>query len=345
MINEKSFDKLVQGKQVGLYTIESATGLKAQITNYGAKIVTLFVPQADGTLVDVVLGFSTLDEWLAQEVYFNGINGRVAGRISYAQAEIAGQLYHFTQNSGEHTLHGGTHGFNDKVWDVQEVTANSISLHYLSPDGEEGFPGNMHVVVRYVVEGNDLNIYYDANTDQPTIINLTNHAYFNLKGEGNGTIHDHTLQVMAEQYIPYDDKAVPLGTVVPVDNTPMDMREPVKIAERIDLSFFAAGLGIDNGWALPGWDKHTENPPLQLAAILEGGGRTMETWTTFPCMQVYSGNYVEKHLGKSGQMYDVQCAICLEAEMFPDAIHYEQFPNTILRPDEQWHHQTLYRFL
>ena len=345
MINEKSFDKLVQGKQVGLYTIESTTGLKAQITNYGAKIVTLYVPQSDGNMVDVVLGFKTLDEWLAQEVYFNGINGRVAGRISYAQAEIDGELYHFTQNSGEHTLHGGTHGFNDKVWDVQEVTANSISLHYLSPDGEEGFPGNMHVVVRYVVEGNDLNIYYDANTDQPTIINLTNHAYFNIKGEGNGTIHDHTLQVMADEYIPYDDKAVPLGNVATVDHTPMDMRDPVLIADRIDLPFFASGLGIDNGWALPGWDKHTEKQPLQLAAILEGGGRTMETWTTFPCMQVYSGNYVEKHVGKSGQTYDVQCAICLEAEMFPDVIHYPLFPNTILRPGEEWLHTTVYRFL
>lgn len=345
MINEKSFDQIVQGKQVGLYTLATSDGLKAQITNYGAKIVSLFVPDAAGNVADVVLGFSTLDEWLNQEVYFNGINGRAAGRVSGAQFDIDGTTYHLSENCGEHTLHGGYHGFNDKVWDVVEVSDTAIKLHYLSPDGEEGFPGNLHVYVTYLVHGKDLVIQYDATTDAPTILNLTNHAYFNLKGEGNGTIHDHTLQVMAEQYIPYDDKAVPLGTVVPVDNTPMDMREPVKIAERIDLPFFAAGLGIDNGWALPGWDKHTENPPLQLAAILEGGGRTMETWTTFPCMQVYSGNYVEKHLGKSGQMYDVQCAICLEAEMFPDAIHYEQFPNTILRPDEQWHHQTLYRFL
>jgi aldose 1-epimerase len=345
MINEKSFDKLVQGKQVGLYTIESTTGLKAQITNYGAKIVTLYVPQSDGNMVDVVLGFKTLDEWLAQEVYFNGINGRVAGRISYAQAEIDGELYHFTQNSGEHTLHGGTHGFNDKVWDVVEVTANSISLQYLSPDGEEGFPGNMNVVVRYVVEDNDLNIYYDANTDKPTIINLTNHAYFNLKGEGQGDIHDHTLQVLADEYIPYDENTLPMGCVIPVDGTPMDMRQPTTIADRIDDVFFASGLGIDNGWALPGWNQLCDNPPLRLAAVLKGGKLAMETWTTFPCMQVYSGNYVEHHLGKSDTEYFPQCAICLEAELFPDAVHHNQFPNSIIRPDQKWQHQTIYRFI
>ena len=345
MINEASFNQIVQGKQVGLYTLITSEGLKAQITNYGAKIVSLFVPNAAGEVADVVLGFSTLDEWLNQEVYFNGINGRVAGRVGGAKIEIDGTTYHLTKNCGEHMLHGGKQGFNDKVWDVVEVSEHAIKLHYLSVDGEEGFPGNMDVYVTYIVRGKDLIIQYDATTDQPTIINLTNHAYFNLKGEGNGTIHDHTLQVMADEYIPYDDKAVPLGTVVPVAGTPMDMREPQLIADRIDLPFFAPGLGIDNGWALPDWDKHTDNPPLKLAAILEGGGRTMETWTTFPCMQVYSGNYVEKHVGKSGQMYDVQCAICLEAEMFPDAIHYPLFPNTVLRPDENWQHQTVYRFI
>lgn len=345
MINEASFNQIVQGKQVGLYTLTTSEGLKAQITNYGAKIVSLFVPNATGEVADVVLGFSTLDEWLNQEVYFNGINGRVAGRVGGAKIEIDGTTYHLTKNCGEHMLHGGKQGFNDKVWDVVEVSEHAIKLHYLSVDGEEGFPGNMDVYVTYIVRGKDLIIQYDATTDQPTIINLTNHAYFNLKGEGNGTIHDHTLQVMADEYIPYDDKAVPLGTVVPVAGTPMDMREPQLIADRIDLPFFAPGLGIDNGWALPDWDKHTDNHPLKLAAILEGGGRTMETWTTFPCMQVYSGNYVEKHVGKSGQTYDVQCAICLEAEMFPDAIHYPLFPNTILRPGEEWLHTTVYRFL
>ena len=344
MINEASFNQIVQGKQVGLYTLTTPEGLKAQITNYGAKIVSLFVPNAAGEVADVVLGFSTLDEWLTQEVYFNGINGRTAGRIGGAQIEIDGETYHLTKNCGEHMLHGGKQGFNDKVWDVVEVKDSSIKLHYLSVDGEEGFPGNMDVYVTYVLRGKDLIIQYDANTDKPTILNLTNHAYFNLNGEGNGTIHDHTLQVIADEYIPYDDKAVPLGTVVPVEQTPMDMREPVLIADRIDLPFFAPGLGIDNGWALPGWQKDNHSS-LQLAAILKGGGRTMETWTTFPCMQVYSGNYIEKHQGKSGNMYDVQCAICLEAEMFPDAIHYPLFPNTILRPGEQWQHQTVYRFV
>ena len=345
MINEASFNQLAQGKQVGLYTLTTPEGLKVQITNYGAKIVSLLVPDASGKVADVVLGFSTLDEWLTQEVYFNGINGRTAGRIRGAQFDIDGTTYHVTQNAGEHCLHGGYHGFNDKVWDVVEVKDTTLKLRYLSADGEEGFPGNLEVFVTYIVKGKDIIIQYDATTDQPTILNLTNHAYFNLKGEGNGTIHDHTLQVIADEYIPYDEKAVPLGNVTSVEHTPMDMRQAVKIADVIDLPFFAAGLGIDNGWALPGWDTPSTAPCLRLAAVLQGGGRTMETWTTFPCMQVYSGNYVEKHVGKSGQMYDVQCAICLEAEMFPDAVHYPLFPNTILRPNEKWQHQTVYRFV
>lgn len=343
MIDEKSFDKTVQGKQVGLFTLTTAEGLKTQITNYGAKIVSLFVPDANGNTEDVVLGFSTLDEWLTQEVYFNGINGRTAGRIAGAQMEIDGEVYLLTKNNGEHMLHGGNQGFNDKVWDVIEARENLLKLHYLSVDGEEGFPGNLDVYVTYKVEGKDIIIQYQAQTDKATILNLTNHAYFNLKGEGEGTIHDHQLQVLSDEYIPYDEQTMPLGTVVSVDNTPMDMRNPVLIADRIDDAFFASGLGIDNGWAVPGWKE--PDPKLRLVALLEGGGRKMETWTTFPCMQVYSGNYVEKHIGKSGKMYDVQCAICLEAEMFPDAIHHPSFPNTILRPGEQWQHETIYRFV
>ena len=342
MIDEKSFDKIVQGKQVGIYTLTSHEGLKTQITNYGAKIVTLFVPDAKGDVADVVLGFSTLDEWLTQEVYFNGINGRTAGRIAGAQIEIDGETYHLTKNNGEHMLHGGHQGFNDKVWDAVEVNDSMVKLHYRSVDGEEGFPGNLDVYVTYRLEGKDLLIQYEALTDKATILNLTNHAYFNLKGEGVGKIHDHTLQVLSGEYIPYDENTMPVGDVISVEGTPMDMREAVLIADRIDDTFFASGLGIDNGWALPGWQEGANK--LQLAAVLEGGGRKMETWTTFPCMQVYSGNYVEKHVGKSGKMYDVQCAICLEAEMFPDAIHYPLFPNTILRPGETWKHETIYRF-
>ena len=176
MINEASFNQIVQGKQVGLYTLTTPEGLKAQITNYGAKIVSLFVPNADGKVADVVLGFSTLDEWLSQEVYFNGINGRVAGRVGGAKIEIDGTTYALTQNCGEHMLHGGKQGFNDKVWDVVEVKDTTIKLHYLSVDGEEGFPGNMDVYVTYVVKGKDLIIQYDAFTDKPSIINLPNQA-------------------------------------------------------------------------------------------------------------------------------------------------------------------------
>ena len=188
----------------------------------------------------------------------------------------------------------------------------------------------------------DRSIQYRAKTDAPTIINLTNHAYFNLKGEGEGDIRDHRLQVFADQYIPYNEDTCPTGEVATVEGTMMEFRTPVVIGERIDDPFFAAGRGIDNGWALPGWDAKERT--LQKAAVLEGGNRTMEVWTDCPCMQVYTGNYVEQHIGKSGRMYDVQTAVCMEAEDFPDAIHHEAFPTTILRLGENWHRETVYRF-
>lgn len=341
------FNQTVQGKPVRLYTLIGRDGMQVQITNYGAKIVSWTVADKSGKKRDIVLGFNTLDEWLTQEVYFNGINGRCAGRISNAEFAIDGTTYHPTRNSGQHTLHGGNHGFNDKVWDVVGQSLHSLSLHYRSADGEEGFPGNIDVTVEYLLgRDNALHIKYLATTDRPTVLNLTNHAYFNLKGEGEGTIHDHTLQVFADQYIPYNADTLPTGEVVSVEGTPMDFRQPTRISERIDLPFFASGKGIDNGWALPGWDKPNRSRIApQKAAVVEGGGLTMEVWTNCPCMQVYTGNYVEQHPGKSGKMYDVQTAICLEAEEFPDAVNQPAFPSTILRPNEKFQRETIYRFV
>ncbi len=345
MPNAHSFNREVQGKPVRLYTITGG-GLLMQVTNYGAKIVSLMVPDANGRKADIVLGFSTLEEWLSQETYFNGINGRCTGRVSGGRFSLDGTVYELVRNSGENALHGGLHGFNEKVWDVQESSAQHVTMHYRSEAGEEGYPGNLDVWVTYRLTGAPaLNISYKAVTDAPTILNLTNHAYFNLKGEGEGDIRDHRLQVFADEYIPYDETVAPTGEVLPVEGTPMDFRDPVTIADRIDTPFFAMGRGIDNGWALPGWREYRmDTKRLQRAAVLSGGGRTMEVWTTFPCMQVYSGNYVERHVGKSGRMYDVQHAVCLEAQGFPDSINHPLFPSPVLRPGETFSGVCEYRF-
>ncbi len=345
MINKTSFNKTIGGVPVRLYTLYGC-GMQMQITNYGAKIVSWQITTSTGEIRDIVLGFSTLDEWLTQEVYFNGINGRCAGRISHAQFTIDGTTYNLPRNSGENSLHGGLSGFNDKIWEIVEQGQHHICLHYRSADGEEGYPGNLNVYVTYsLTRDNALCIDYRATTDKPTVLNLTNHAYFNLNGEGNGTIHDHTLQVLSNEYLPYDEQTAPTGEIGSVAGTPMDFRQPVRIADRIADPFFASGRGIDNGWALPKWKETsmTHSTAPQKAAVVQSGGLTMEVWTNCPCMQVYTGNYVEKHIGKSGKEYDAQTAICLEAEEFPDAVNQAAFPSTILRPDQTFSRQTLYR--
>lgn len=331
-------------KNIRFYTLIGNAGMRLEVTNYGAKLTRWLVPDKAGVVKDILLGFNTLDEWLTQEVYFNGVCGRTAGRIAEAEFTLDGKTYTLAKNSGgRHSLHGGTHGFNDKVWEVIAQDMHSITMRYRAADGEEGFPGNLEVQVRYQLRrDNALSIQYRAKTDAPTIINLTNHAYFNLKGEGEGDIRDHSLQVFADRYIPYNEDILPTGEVLPVEGTVMDFRQPVRIGDRIDDPFFAPGRGIDNGWALPGWDAKERK--LQRAAILEGGNRTMEVWTDCPCMQVYTGNWVEQHIGKSGRMYDVQHAVCLEAEDFPDAIHHDTFPSPVLRPGDRWHRETVYRF-
>ena len=347
MIKASSFNRLLDGRKVGLYTLRGNNRMQLQLTNYGAKIVSWLVPDREGRMADVVLGFSTLDEWLAQEPYFNGINGRCTGRIRYGRFTLDGKTYQLVCNSGENALHGGIHGFNEKVWEVIHQTPHSITLHYRSDDGEEGYPGNLSVAVTYTLtRTNALSIRYQARTDAPTILNLTNHAYFNLKGEGQGDIRDHSLQVFANEYIPYDETVSPTGEVLTVEGTPMDFRQPVRLQERIDTPFFAPGKGIDNGWALPGWNEFGSKVKTpRKAGILQGGSRRMEVWTNFPCLQVYSGNYLEGYKGKSGVPYGVQTAICLEAQGFPDAINQPNFPSPVLRPGETFEGETLYRFV
>lgn len=332
-------------KNIQFYTIKSSGGLKAKICNLGAKIAELHVANRKGEVKDIVLGFRTAEEWRTQETYFNAICGRVANRIKGGVFELDGTTYHLPINNGPNSLHGGIEGFNAKIWEVVEQSLFEIKLHYRAQDGEEGYPGTLDIWVTYTVtKDNRLVIHYEAKTDKPTLAAFTNHAYFNLAGEASGVVDDHVLQVFADKYTPFDDTAVPTGEILPVEGTPMDFRQPVRIGDRMHLPFFAKdpGRGIDNNWCLCAGDAPKE---LRHAATVEADGRTMECWTTMKGMQVYTGNYIEQHAGKSGTMYDIQHAVCLEAQQWPDSIHHADFPNVVLRPGEKLDEITEYRFL
>lgn len=344
IMNSDSFNGLINGKRVTLCTLTNPNGLQAQITNYGAKIVSLLVPNKQGEKKDVVLGFNTLEEWQTQETYFNAIIGRYANRIKDGKFSIDGVEYQLPINNGTNSLHGGIHGFNEKVWEIVGQSNYSVSMRYRSKDGEEGYPGNLDVYVTYsLTKDNSLSIVYEAKTDKPTILGFTNHAYFNLEGEGSGTVHNHQLQVFADEYLPFDDTACPIGDILPVDGNPMDFRQVTRVGDKIDNPFFAPGRGIDNCWALRGWKEDT--PSLRHAATLQTDDRRMEVWTTEPGLQVYTGNWVEQNVGKSGRKYDVQHAICLETQNFPDSPNHTNFPSPILRPGEIYYSRTDYRFV
>lgn len=329
-------------KGIQFFTIKSSGGLVAEISNLGAKITKLLVVNGKGEVKDIVLGFRTADEWRTKEAYFNAICGRVANRIKDGKFTLDGKDYQLPQNNGGNSLHGGIEGFNAKIWEVTGQSAYEITLHYRAADGEENYPGNLELWVTYTVtKDNTLRIHYEAKTDAPTLAAFTNHAYFNLAGEASGRVDDHVLQVFADRYTPFDETACPTGAILPVAGTPMDFRQPVRIGDRIHDKFFEPGRGIDNNWCLCDGDAPKE---LRHAATLSADGRTMECWTTMKGLQVYTGNYIDRNEGKSGTMYDIQHAVCLEAQQWPDSIHHADFPNVVLRPNEQLDEITEYRF-
>ena len=331
-------------KQIRTITLYGGQGLKAEISNYGAKLLSLIVPNRQGEKKDIVLGFKTIEEWQQKETYFNAIIGRYANRIKNGRFSIDGKSYQLPVNNGTNALHGGVSGFNEKIWDIVGQTRHSVSLHYRALDGEENYPGNLDVYVTYMLtKDNALSISFEAKTDQPTIVGFTNHAYFNLAGENSGSVKDHILQVFADQYTPFDDTACPTGEILPVDHTPMDFRQPTRVGDRIDDPFFAPGRGIDNNWVLRKSNQSKKEP--ELAAVVEADGRAMQVWTTMPGLQVYTGNWIEQNEGKSGTTYDVQHAICLEAQNFPDSPNHANFPNAILRPGEVYYEKTSYKFV
>ncbi len=317
--------------------------MSAEICNYGARVTKLNVPDRNGVTADVVLSFDTLDEITTKETYFNATCGRFANRIRHAGFTLDGKEYKLAVNNGPNSLHGGVEGFNVKTWTVKLVSDSKIELNYFSPDGEEGYPGNLDVTVTYEVsEENELKIHYEATTDKATVIGLTNHSYFNLKGAGEGLVNDHFLQLNADFRTGLDEYTCPTGEVFKVDNTPYDFRNPTLLAHRIHNPVFASNRGLDDNWVI-----RREQPGVLANAgyIYEpASGRKLDVLTTQPGVQVYTANWVDKQIGKYGKTYEEQCAVCLETQGFPASPNFPHFPNTVLRPGEKYDEWCIYKF-
>jgi len=333
----------LDGKPVSLYTLFNKKGMSADITNYGGKIIRLLVPDKNGKFDDVVLAFDTLEEVIEKEIYFGAICGRFANRIKDGKFTLDGVEYHLPINNGTNALHGGIHGYNEKAWEVKSVSQQELVLTLFSPDGEEGYPGNLSITATYTLtDENELKIHYEATTDKPTVIGLTQHSYFNLKGAGNGTIRDHQLQINAGFYTVLDESFALTGEIRPVEGTPFDFRKPVPVDARVDDEAFVPGWGLDNNWCIR---KHQTGELVLAGYIYEPvSGRKMEVLTTQPGLQVYSGNWIDKVTGKEGKIYDRQGAICLETQGFPNSPNVAYFPSPVLRPGERYDEWCIYKF-
>lgn len=345
-VKPEDFKQIVDGKQVELYRLSNKKGLEALITNYGGFVVSLFVPDKDGKLVDVVLGYDNLDGYInAPEKYLGSVIGRYGNRIAKGLFQLEGQEYHLAVNNGPNHLHGGLEGFNRKVWDVLNVSDNEIVLGYTSYDGEEGYPGTLKVVMTYTLtESDGLKIDYVADTDKTTIVGLTNHAFFNLSGAGETTITDHTLCVNANFYTPTDETLIPTGEVLKVENTPLDFRTPHLIGERIDEDFAALryGKGYDHNFVL--LKKYAGELSHAAYAISPKTGIQLDVFTTEPGVQLYTGNWLSGFAGKNAKSYGERSAFCLETQHFPDSPNHAHFPSCVLKEGERYRQVCIYQF-
>lgn len=347
-MKKQPFGKTADGQAVDLYTLTNPNGLEAAITNYGGIVVRLKTPDRNGQLADVVLGFDTLDDYLKGHPYFGAIIGRYGNRIAKGRFQLNGVEYKLAVNNGENHLHGGLKGFDKVVWNARDVStaeAPALELTYTSKDGEEGYPGTLHVTVVYTLTpANELKIDYAATTDKDTIVNLTNHSYFNLAGQGEGDILGHELMINASRFTPVDAGLIPTGELRSVEGTPFDFRKPVAIGARInqDDQQLKYGNGYDHNFVL---DRTGDGLVLAARVTEPKSGRVMEVYTTEPGIQFYSGNFLDgSNKGKGGKIYQRRYGFCLETQHFPDSPNKPNFPSTVLRPGAKYQSTTVYRF-
>ncbi len=341
-VTKQPFGKMPDGTAVDIFTLSDGT-VEARIIPFGAIIVSLKTPDRSGKLADIVLGFDTLDEYVANSHNFYGaVIGRYANRIAHGTFPLEGKNYSLPRNNGENTLHGGPNGFYNVLWTAKQIE-NGLLLTYLSKDGEEGFPGNLTTTVRYTLEKRALRVEYSATTDKPTVVNLTQHSYFNLAGEGNGDILGGQLTLHASKFTPVDASLIPTGEVRAVDGTPFDFLKATRIGQRIEANDeqIKRGGGYDHNWVVDG-----PAGKLREAAELyeQASGRAMKISTTEPAIQFYSGNFLTGSKGKAGNPYPRRSALCLETQHYPDAPNQPAFPSTELKPGQKFDSVTVFSF-
>jgi aldose 1-epimerase len=341
----KGFEKTINGKQSHYYLLKNKNGVQAAIANYGAHLVGVLVPDKTGKLTDVAIGFDDIDGYKKSlSSYYGATIGRYGNRIAKGNFTLDGKKYDLFINNKPNTLHGGKVGFNDVLWDAKQINDHTISLTYLSKDMEEGYPGNLNCKVIYeLTDDNAIKISYEATTDKNTIVNLTNHSYFNLNGVGNGTILNHIVQLKAGNFTPVDTNLIPTGKIVPVTGTPFDFNNPTSIGSRIDVKDeqLKNGKGYDHNFVL---DKHDITTPI---ATVTGdiSGIKMEIFTTEPGLQFYSGNFMNgSNVMWGGKKDEHRTGFAMETQHFPDSPNQPQFPSTELKPGETYKTQTIYKF-
>jgi aldose 1-epimerase len=347
-ISKRPFGKTAEGHAVDIFTLKNFNGMTAEITNYGGIVVSLSVPDNKGNFEDVVLGYDNFDKYLKNKPFFGAIIGRNSNRLENAAFEINGIEYKVTKNEGENQLHGGITGFDKVLWKAEAVEGKeeALLLSYTSKDGEEGYPGNLEVKVTYALtEDNSLRIDYHAVGDKDTVVNLTNHSYFNLSGHGAGDILEHKVMINADKFTVNDEASLPTGEIREAKGTPMDFSTLTAVGKNIDSEYeqIRFGKGYDHNWVL----NTIGNLQEKAAEVVdEKSGRIMEVYTTKPGVQLYTGNFLDgSEIGKSCAVYNRRNGLCLETQYFPNALKHKHFPSPILKAGDEYKHTTIYKFI
>ena len=344
---KSDFVSEVDGKPTALYVLKNKKGAEACVTNWGGRLVSVMVPDKNGKMTDVVLGYDNIAQYVANpDMNYGALIGRYGNRIANGKFTLDGTEYQLPQNNNGHCLHGGPKGYHAVVWDAKQIDDQTLQLTYLSKDGEAGFPGNLDIKVIYkLTDDNAVDIKYEATTDKATVVNLTNHSYFNLSGVPGSQILDHSIMIAADTYVPVDETLIPTGTLDPVEGTPMDFRQPAVLGERLneETEQLKNGHGIDHNWVLD-----TKGNINEVCASLksEQSGIKLEVYTDEPGIQIYTGNFLDgTQTGKKNTKYNFRASVCLETQKYPDTPNKPEWPSCVLRPGEKYTSHTIFKFV